>query len=135
MPQSVPTLPIYPLSRAVSRVWKPLTKNSSAGYEVDIVALEHPEVPGYLAVKAGGLFSEFRMQHGFDAGLPRPAVLLHQPADPNSLIIASDADNYINEWQPGQVYGAKPPLFVLGGTRIVVHGLDLERKTARLGSR
>src|SRR4051812_3611208 len=73
-----------------NRVWQPVTKNSSAGYEVNVVALEHPQVPGFLAFKARGLFVEFRMLAGFDAGLPRPAVLLHQPAEPNSYVVASD---------------------------------------------
>jgi hypothetical protein len=36
-----------------ARVWRPM-KNSSERYEVDIVALEHPEVGGYLAAQAGG---------------------------------------------------------------------------------
>ena len=115
-----------------ARVWRSM-KNSSDSYEVDIVALEHPEVSGYLAVQSGGWIAEFRMPDDFDGGLTRPAVIFHnESADPNSCIIASDAVNFNHEWQPGQVYG-NPTLFNwFGGTRVTVLGFDLPHKTARL---
>lgn len=116
-----------------ARVWHSLKKNSSGSYEVDIVALEHPEVGGYLAAQAGGWIAEFRIPDGFDGGLTRPAVLFHnESANPNSSIIASDAVNFIHEWQPGQVYG-NPKIFDrFGGTRVTVVNFNLQKKTARL---
>lgn len=115
-----------------NRIWRPL-KNSSGFAEVDIVALEHPEVRGYLAAQVGGWIAEFRMPSGFDAGLNRPAVLFHDyPANPNSFVIASDPSTDNHEWLPGQVYW-NPVLFNrLGGIKATVLGFDLEKKTARL---
>lgn len=114
------------------RVWQPM-KNSSDLYEIDIVALEYPEVDGYLAARAGGWIAEFRIPERFDGGLMRPAVLFHNAsANPNSYIIASDSANNIHEWQPGQVNG-NPTLFDrFGGTRTTVVSFDLQKKTARL---
>lgn len=116
-----------------ARVWHSMKKNSSGSYEVDIVALEHPELGGYLAAQAGGWIAEFRIPEGFDGGLTRPAVIFHnESADPNSTIIASDAVNFIHEWQPGQVY-VNPIIFDrFGGTRVTVVSFDLQKKTARL---
>jgi hypothetical protein len=115
-----------------ARVWHPMS-NSSHSYDVDIVALEHPEVSGYLAAKAGGWIAEFRIPDGFDRGLRRPAVLFHnEVANPNSIIIASDAANNIHEWQPGQVYVNRPLFNRFGGARVTVVSFDLQKKTARL---
>jgi hypothetical protein len=116
-----------------ARVWSPPLTNSSQTYEIDIVALGHPEVGGYLAARAGGWIAEFRMADGFDGGLDRPAVLFHdEVANPNSYIIASDPVNNVHEWQPGQVYG-NPLIFDrFGGTRVTVVGFDLQRMIARL---
>jgi hypothetical protein len=115
-----------------ARVWHPM-KNSSQSYEVDIVALEHPEVAGYLAAQAGGWMAEFRIPDGFDGGLTRPTVLFHdESANPNSYIIASDFVNNIHEWQPGQVYGNSLIFDRFGGTRTTVVSFDLQKKTARL---
>jgi hypothetical protein len=116
-----------------NRVWQPMGTNSSSTYEVDIVALEHPEVDGFLAAKVGGVIAEFRLADGWDAGLARPAVLLHQPANPNSYIIASNSENNVNEWQPGQIYGPSALAFAIeGGRRITVVSFNLQKKTARI---
>jgi hypothetical protein len=115
-----------------ARVWYPMS-NSSHSYDVDIVALEHPEVSGYLAATARGWIAEFRIPDGFDRGLRRPAVLFHnEAANPNSTIIASDAANNIHEWQPGQVYVNRLRFDQSGGTWVTVVSFDLQKKTARL---
>jgi hypothetical protein len=115
-----------------ARVWRPM-ENSSHSYDVDIVALEHPEAVGYLAAKTGGWIIEFRMADGFDSGLARPAILVHRAsANPNSYIIASDAENNNHEWQPGQVIGSRRLFDLSGGTLVNVVSFDLQRKTARL---
>jgi hypothetical protein len=117
---------------SADRIWRPMD-DSSRSYGVDLVALEHPEIDGFLAVRVGGLVAEFRMADGFDAGMARPAVLFHnESATPNSYIIASDAENNVHEWQPGQVHG-NPVIFdLLGGARVTVVSFDLQRMTARL---
>lgn len=61
-----------------SRLWQATGANSSGGDTIDIVALEHPEVRGYLAAKLSGVYVEFRMPNGWDAGIGHPCVLLHQ---------------------------------------------------------
>ncbi|MDR0779531.1 MAG: hypothetical protein LBF16_02405 [Pseudomonadales bacterium] len=115
------------------RVWNPPLKNSSDTYDIDLVALSSPNVPGFLAAELGGVIVEFRVPEGFDNGLPRPAVLIHEPADPNSTIIASDLASNNNEWQPGQTYDATLKLLgQTGGVRIKVISFDLRRKVARL---
>lgn len=115
-----------------ARVWRSM-KNSSDSYEVEIVALEHADMGGYLAAQSGGWIAEFRMPDGFDGGLARPAVIFHnESADPNSVIIASDAVNFNHEWQPGQVYGNATIFNRFGGTRVTVLSFDRQRKTARL---
>lgn len=115
-----------------SRVWNPW-RNSSDRYDVDIVALEHSDIEGYLAARAGGWIAEFRMPDGFDGGLRRPAVLFHdETANPNSCIIASDPVNNIHEWQPGQVHGNPTFFNRFGGTLATVVSFDLPRRTARL---
>jgi hypothetical protein len=115
-----------------ARIWQSM-KNSSHSYEVDIVALEHPEVAGYLAARAGAWIAEFRIPSSFDGGLMRPAILFHnESANPNSAIIASDAVNNVHEWQPGQVYGNTLIFGRYGGTLATVVSFDLQSKTARL---
>lgn len=115
-----------------ARVWHAM-KNTTHSYEVDIVALGHPEVDGYLAAQAGGWIAEFRIPEGFDGGLRRPTVLFHNvPANPNSVIIASDKMNNIHEWGPGQVWGNSLLFDRFGGTRTTIVSFDLQKKTARL---
>lgn len=114
------------------RVWRPMG-NSSKTYEIDIVALGHPEIGGYLAAQGNGWIAEFRIPAGFDAGLTRPTVLFHNDiADPNSVIRPSDSVNHLYEWQPGQVFGNAALFARFGGVRVTVLSFDLQRKVARL---
>lgn len=116
-----------------NRVWQPMGGNSSASYYVDLVALENPEIPGFLAADLGLVIVEFRIPQGFDAGLPRPAVLIHRPAEPNSVIVASDPVNFIDEWQPGQVYTAIPGIFGQSPViSITIISFNVQAKTAKL---
>lgn len=115
-----------------SRVWH-FPTGSSGEDTIDIVALEHPGVPGFLAAELGGVFVEFRMPHGWDAGIGHPCVLMHERRDPNTLILASDATTFNNEWQPGQTHGPPPVILsVDGGNRIEVISFNLPAKTARI---
>lgn len=116
-----------------ARVWRNGVGNSSTDDTIDLVALEHPGIPGYLAAEFHGIYVEFRINEGWDSGLSRPTVLLHQRSDPNTLLLASDEASFDNEWQPGQAFGPTPlQLSVLGGHRIEILSFNLARKTARI---
>jgi hypothetical protein len=116
-----------------NRVWHPPFKNSSGTYDVELLALSNADTPGYLAADLGGVIAEFRVPEGFDGGLPRPAVLIHAPADPNSTVIASSPATNNNEWQPSQTYDSTTKILgQIGGVRIDIVSFDLMRKVARL---
>jgi hypothetical protein len=116
-----------------ARVWTPSSANSSSVEELELVSLGHPEIPGYLAVRIGELYVEFRTQDGWDAGISRPAVLIHRLVDPNAVVLASDPTNYVNDWQPGQTYGPSSlELAIRGGTQITIVSFDLSAKKARI---
>ncbi|MBC7986785.1 MAG: hypothetical protein H7X93_08975 [Sphingomonadaceae bacterium] len=115
-----------------ARIWRPTLKSSHIS-EVDIVALGHGEISGYLAAEAGGWIAEFRMPEDFDSGLGRPTVLFHEfPADPSSVIVAVDETMHDHEWQPGSILWNEFLFNKLGGTRISVVSFDLAAKKARL---
>ena len=119
-----------------SRVWTPTGRNSSDTGEIDLVSLGHPEIPGYLAARVGDLYVEFRTDDRWDAGLPRPMVLIHKLIDPNAVVIASDESNYVNDWQPGQTYGASDfELLLHGGLQVRVESFNLTAKKARISVR
>ncbi|UNK48011.1 hypothetical protein MNR01_09420 [Lysobacter sp. S4-A87] len=116
-----------------SRVWHPPSKNSSGIYDIDLVALSSPDTPGFLAAELGGVIVEFRIPEGFDSAIPRAAVLIHEPANPNSTVIASNLASNNNEWQPGQTYDATTQLLgQTGGVRVHIVSFDLRRKVAKL---
>jgi hypothetical protein len=116
-----------------ARVWTPSVMNSSHVETLDLVSLGHFDRPGYLAAKVGGVYVEFRTKDGWDAAIPRDAVLIHELRDPNEIVVASDAANFVNDWQPGQRYGPPPlELAIQGGTEIDIDSFDLEAKTARI---
>ncbi len=115
------------------RIWQPNGENSSSDDTIDIVALEHPETPGYLAALLGDVYVEFRLSDGWDSAIGSPCVLLHKRRDPNTLVLASDAASFNNHWQPGQAYGSSPnQLAVLGGSRIEIISYNLQGRTARI---
>jgi hypothetical protein len=119
-----------------SRVWSQPNVNSSWSDTFDIVSMSHPEIPGYMAAAINGLYVEFRTQELWDAAIPRPGVLLHVMSGPNAVILASDLTNYVDDWQPGQVYG--PPdiqMAVRGGVQVRVISFDLNAKKARISVR
>jgi hypothetical protein len=116
-----------------SRVWSPSGANSSWSNGFDIVSMSHPEIPGYLAAHVGSVYVEFRTQENWDEEIPRPGVLLHHMVDPNAVVIASEKQNYINDWQPGQMYGpSELEMAVRGGTQIRIDSFDLSAKKARI---
>src|SRR5262249_30299237 len=72
------------------RIWSQPSAQSSWSDSFDLVSMSHPEIPGYMAAHVGQYYVEFRTQEFWDAGIPRPGVLIHTMADPNAVIIASD---------------------------------------------
>lgn len=115
-----------------TRVWTPPDHQSSVT-DFDLVSLGHPETPGYLAARAGGYYVEFRTDDGWDAGLTRPCVLIHELSGPNAVVIAQDKANYVNEWQPGQMLGPTDlALAIAGGTRISILSFDVPGRKARI---
>ena len=108
------------------------------------MALGHPEVPGYLAAKIDDLYVEFRTRDGFDAGIPRPTVLIHSLRDPNPVALTTDRTTWNNEWLPGMTYptpraGTTGPhlpgvdeLFGGGGVTIEVLQIDPAAMKARI---
>jgi hypothetical protein len=119
-----------------SRVWSAPGVNSSWSDEFDLVSMSDPNIPGYLAAKIGGTYVEFRTPELWDAGIPRAGVLLHEMVDPNAIVIASDKANYVNDWQPGQVYGPSDmQMAITGGTQIRIISFDLQARKARIGVR
>lgn len=116
-----------------SRVYTPQYQNSSQSDTFDLVSLSYPEISGYLAARIGALYLEFRTPDRWDAGIGFPVVLVHQWSDVNSIIIASDLENNVNHWQPGQIIGpSEVELAIRGGTRIQIHSFDLAAKKARI---
>jgi hypothetical protein len=116
-----------------SRVWHARGGNSSGYDEFDIVSMSHPEIPGYLAAYAGGLYVEFRTDDDWDAAIPRPGVLLHHMVDPNAVVIAFDKATYTNDWQPGQMHGPSDLEMAFGGgVQIRIKSFDLQAKKARI---
>jgi hypothetical protein len=119
-----------------SRVWSPPTGHSSWSDEFDIVSMSHPEIPGYLASHIGSVYVEFRTQESWDESIWRAGVLLHHMVDPNAVVIASDKLNYINDWQPGQMYGPSDlEMAFRGGIQIRIKSFDVLAKKARIAVR
>ena len=112
------------------RVYRNIALNSSGLLDLDLVALEHPEVPGLLCAHVGRYFVEFRMNVGWDAGLPRPGILIHTFRNSNAVIQSSDLAADIQDWQPGQTHGWS--YAILGGLKIGVLSFDVGAKRARI---
>jgi hypothetical protein len=117
-----------------SRVWTPPLSGGSSQDELDLVSLGHAEVSGYIAAKIGNLYIEFRTKDGWDKAIPYPAVLIHSLREPNAVVLPSDPVNYVNDWQPGQIYEPMTAREALlgGGTWIEVVSFNLQAHTARI---
>src|SRR5205085_1063593 len=117
-----------------SRVLTDSLGSSSESFAFDLISLDHPEIPGYLAAKIGDLYLEFRTNDGWDSGIPRPTVLIHKLMESgrNSVALTSDKSTFDLQWQPGQVYSPSPvELFTIGGTRVFIESFDLSEVRRR----
>jgi len=96
--------------------WLPIHRVYTLGQEgtsssaITLAALNHPEAAGYMLAKVPFDVTnpfhyytvEFRRATGWDAGIPRDTVLIHEVrADGHSYLIT---DNGGPEWQPGQTF-------------------------------
>jgi hypothetical protein len=115
-----------------SRVWSEPISGSFTQC-LDLVSLGHPEKPGYLAARVGSYWVELRTRDGWDSGIPRAVILVHQMNGGNAVVMASDLPNWVNDWQPGQAFGASQVEIVIrGGVRIEVVSIDPQNLSARL---
>lgn len=119
-----------------SRVWTLSALNSSSSAEFDLVSMSRPEIPGFIAALIRDVYVEFRTQHSWDTSIPRPGVLIHRMVEPNAVVIASDKQNYVNDWQPGQMYGPSDLEMTLhGGVQIFIKSFNLRENKARIAVR
>lgn len=121
-----------------SRVWTP--PHSGSGVETfELVSLGHPEIQGYLAAKvADSLYVEFRTNDGWDQGLSRATVLIHELSGKNVVAMTTKTGptlyskgGWEHEWLPGEIFGPSPiELDIEGGTQILIESFDLQAKKA-----
>ena len=126
----------------VSRVWTP--PHSGSGIDtLELVSLGHPEVPGYLAARVDdSLYVEFRTNDGWDQGLPRATVLIHELSGKTVVAMTKQTASgaitgtgrWNHEWLPGETFGETSPILldIRGGTQISVDSFNLEAKKARI---
>jgi hypothetical protein len=118
-----------------SRIWSPKPGENDT-QTIDIVSLNHTDVPGYICIKFDGWYVEFRTVDGFDAGLPHPCVLIHSITPQVNATVhnySHSGDDWDNEWLPGRTFGpSNLVMSLVGGTRIEVLSFDLKHYTARI---
>ena len=64
-----------------------LSGSTNFDAEIQLRPLVRHDLPGFLAARAGGLFVEFRVNKGWDAGIPQPTVLVHRVEDNTSYLM------------------------------------------------
>jgi hypothetical protein len=122
-----------------SRIWTPPHSGSMMD-TFELVSLGHPEVKGYLAARVGdSLYVEFRTNDGWDQGLPRATVLIHELIG-NTVVAMStktgptiiSKGGWEHEWLPGELFETGSPIQsdIEGGTQISVESFDLQAKKA-----
>jgi hypothetical protein len=65
------------------RGWLPdsriVTLAGNANETISLRPLSRPDLPGFLVARIGGYYwVEFRVNEGWDAAIPKPAVLVHR---------------------------------------------------------
>jgi hypothetical protein len=72
-----------------TRVWN----GGSGGYDekVKIRPLMRHDLAGWVAADLNGYLVEFRVQEGWDAGIPRPCVLVHRFSDGHSYLMPGNS--------------------------------------------
>ncbi len=116
-----------------SKVWQSSSK--SFDVFVQLRPLHRRDLPGYLVARIGKYFVEFRMNEVWDAGIPRPAVLIHRFDDNQSYIMS--ANNGDQDLTGGSVFGSteinNSSLAVFtGATKIEVAEINADEKFAKV---
>ena len=117
-----------------SRVWKAPPGDFDANLQLR--PLHRTDLSGLLAAEVpGGLLIEFRTREGWDAAIPRSAVLLHRFAGNHSYIMRNSRGD--QEFVVGDVYErGNPALFWLEGwLRLTVTAIDSATRTATVSLR
>jgi hypothetical protein len=116
-----------------SRVWKA----ASGGYDQTITLRPLPrhDLKGYLAAEiAGGYLVEFREEGGWDAGIPRPAVLVHRFEGGQSYLMKGNSA--VPDLTAGDSFGDKIPQGVFaafqGYNRVDVISIDTHAPSATI---
>jgi hypothetical protein len=116
-----------------SRVWKA----ASGGYDetVTLRPLPRHELNGYLAAEIpGGFLVEFREMAGWDAGIPRPVVLVHRFDDGHSYLMNGNSGT--PELVVGDSFGDPLPQGVqsafTGYNRVDVISIDPQSESATI---
>jgi hypothetical protein len=116
---------------AETRVWSNVAA-ASFSKTVVLRPLHRRDLPGWLAADLpGGYLVEFRMNEGWDAAIPRPAVLVHYFADNHSYLVNGTAGH------PDLVSGDKfeQSSFSLTKTtdlKLIVQAIDPNARTATI---
>jgi hypothetical protein len=112
-----------------SRVW---TASGAGSHVVQLRPLVRRDLPGFLAARAGDFLIEFRVNAGWDAGIPEPVVLVHRFEDNHSYVMAG------SNGEPGLTKGG---VFERGSAqdqfdrhlKLEVLDIDSEGRTATVG--
>lgn len=112
-----------------SRVWK----GGTDGYDVTIQLrpLIRHDLPGLLAADLGdGHLVEFRVQEGWDAAIPRSAILIHHFRENHSYIMSTPQGSF--DMVEGEIFqlGADTPLTPY--RRVEILSIDAPARAATL---
>ncbi|WP_426286004.1 hypothetical protein [Luteibacter sp. E-22] len=114
-----------------ARVWDE-PDNSSTSTEISIRPLHRRDLNGFLAIKMGDYYIEFRMNDRWDAAIPNPCVLVHRLEGGVSYLQRDNTGNAA--MTAGSWFGTPPELSILGaGIRIQVRSIDAGNQIARIG--
>lgn len=116
-----------------SRVWN--TSNRSFDTVVQLRPLHRRDLPGFLAARLGEYLVEFRSKERWDAGIPRPAVLIHRFEDNISYLMS--ANNGEQDLVTGSVFGATDTgssvlSIFTGATKIEVVEINADEQFAKI---
>jgi hypothetical protein len=121
-----------------SRVWR--AGDTEHGTSVELRPLVRRDLPGYLAARVGPYLIEFRTKEGWDAQIPRAAVLIHEFYDNNSYIMhvqrsSAEGLKKVYDLVEGHRFEAGDPdnpVSTDSGLSIEVDEIDAEGRTATI---
>jgi hypothetical protein len=115
-----------------NRVW------TESGVDFEAVIQLRPlvryDLPGFLAARIGDLLVEFRVNAGWDAGIPNPAVLVHRFEDGISYLMTGK-DGRQGLTAGGSFSLGDPRILGLPSTLVEVVAIEEDTATIRLAHR